>query len=257
MIALGIDTSGILGGVALAGPEALLAETRVDARAAASERILPQIERLLGDLGLGLAAIQRIGVVLGPGSFTGVRVALATAKGLALARERGVLGLSTIEARAGALGAGGHPALILTAPRRGEVFCGAGWHEGDTFHWLLPAASRPLDRAGEWIGETVRACADLGRLPLLCAGDGARSLEESGAAGRAGSAVLLLPAAVTASVPGAAAIAAARADARRLAFGTGLDDLQPVYLRGAEARRPAAGGEKGPGASGDRRAGVD
>jgi tRNA threonylcarbamoyladenosine biosynthesis protein TsaB len=241
MIVLGIDTSGILGGVALARGERLLAEARVDARAAASERIVPQIDRLLADLGLGREALERVGVVTGPGSFTGLRVGLATAKGLAVGLGCATLGISAIEARAAAVGAGEHPVLVLTSARRGEVFCGAGWHGAGDFHWLLPQASRSLPGAAEWVGAAVRAAERLGRLPLLCAGDGAELLDGSDAVRAAGSSLLLLPGAATAAVPGAAALLAARADPARLKEGAGLDELALVYLRGAEARRPLSG----------------
>ncbi|MFH1143838.1 MAG: tRNA (adenosine(37)-N6)-threonylcarbamoyltransferase complex dimerization subunit type 1 TsaB [Candidatus Eisenbacteria bacterium] len=239
MIALGIDTSDILGGVALARGERLLAEARGDTRAATSERILPQIERLLGDLGLGIGAIERIGVVLGPGSFTGVRVGLATAKGLAMGLGIPVVGISGIEARVHAVGAPGHPVLILVSPRRGEVFCGAGLWDAQGYRSLLAEASRPVDQGPAWVGEAVRAAEALGRLPLVCAGDGAGLLRELEAEPAFTGRILILTGAATAAAPGAAALLAARAEGGRLVQGQGLDDLSPAYLRGAEARAPS------------------
>ncbi len=239
-VVLGIDTSAILGGVALAAGSRLLAEARVDARAAASERILPQIDRLLSDLGLARDSIGRIGVVIGPGSFTGVRVGLATAKGLAEGLEAGVVPISSVEARAFASGAEGRAVLVLTAPRQGEVFCGAGWREGVRFHWILPPASRPLDDAA-WVLEAVAGAVDRAMAPLLCVGDGAGALLGSKAAREAGERLVVLARAAASAVPGAAALLAAEAGASSLLNGRDLDSLVPVYLRGAAARRPKAG----------------
>ncbi|MCK4412148.1 MAG: tRNA (adenosine(37)-N6)-threonylcarbamoyltransferase complex dimerization subunit type 1 TsaB [Candidatus Eisenbacteria sp.] len=246
MIALGIDTSGILGGVALAREGRLLAETRSDARAAASERILPQIDRLLADLGLARRAIERVGVVLGPGSFTGVRVGLATAKGLALGLEVPVVGFSTIAARTFALGAAGRAVMVLTAYRRGEVFCGAGYHAPEGFQWLLGAASRPVGETAAWLKAALQAARREGKLPLLCAGDGvAGVLEQAVAAVTADPDAVWLPGALLGAVPGAAALLAAQAPAAELVEGAAIDALEPAYLRGADTRRPGGQREGG------------
>lgn len=249
MTVLGIDTSTILGGVALVADGRLLGEVRCDARAAASERILPQVERLLADLGVRAAAIERIGVSLGPGSFTGVRVGLATAKGLAIGWERPVVGIASLAARIHALGAGGHPVLLASAPRRGEVFCAAGWFDPQGFRPLLSEASRPLAEAGDWVAEALRAAEDLGRLPLLGAGDGLAELEAAlAAAGRVprAGAWLALPGAVAGAAPASVALLAAQAPAGDCLSGEGLDRLLPLYLRGSEARRPGSGGRGAP-----------
>jgi tRNA threonylcarbamoyladenosine biosynthesis protein TsaB len=243
VIVLGIDTSTILGGVALAEGPRLLGESRCDARAAASERILPQIERLLEDLGLGRAAIGRIGVALGPGSFTGVRVGLATAKGLALGFGVPVLGVSSLEARVFSLGAPGRAVLIASAPRRGEIFAGAGWWDDAGYHAILPEACRPLAEAAGWVGEALHGAAGLGRLPLLGVGDGIATLRAQ--LGEAGDAIEArgfapLPAWGAGSVPGAVALLTARASESALREGAALDSLLPVYLRGGTVRRGGA-----------------
>jgi len=253
-VVLGIDTSTILGGVALVREGRLLAELRCDARAATSERILPQIDRLMADLGAGGGALARLGVALGPGSFTGVRVGLATAKGLALGWGLPLAGVSAFEARILALGAGGQPVLLAEAPRRGEVFASAGWHGPEGYRALLHAAALPLAGAAAWVGEALRRAAELGRLPLLCAGDGVPALLaalDEARAGRSPAELLALPGAVVGAAPGAVAMLAERMPAEALASGASLDALQPLYLRGGEARRPAErprpGGACGPG----------
>ncbi|MBD3236807.1 MAG: tRNA (adenosine(37)-N6)-threonylcarbamoyltransferase complex dimerization subunit type 1 TsaB, partial [Candidatus Eisenbacteria bacterium] len=138
MIVLGIDTSGILGGVALARGERLIGETRCDARAAASERILSQIDRLQRDLGLPRQELARIGVAIGPGSFTGLRVGLGTAQGLAMGLDLPICPVSSLAARIHAMGIEGLGILWATAQRRGELFCGIGAWSAGRYHALWP-----------------------------------------------------------------------------------------------------------------------
>ncbi|MFN3476310.1 MAG: tRNA (adenosine(37)-N6)-threonylcarbamoyltransferase complex dimerization subunit type 1 TsaB, partial [Candidatus Methylomirabilales bacterium] len=83
MIVLGIETSTMQGGVALLEEEGLIAETFLSVAATHSERLLPAIDRLFHDARLSLEEIDGIACAIGPGSFTGLRIGLSTAKGLA------------------------------------------------------------------------------------------------------------------------------------------------------------------------------
>ena len=76
-----IDTCGEIGSVALLKGERLMAEAALPERMA-SAGLLGAVRQLLADRGMALPALTAIGVVNGPGSFTGVRVGLAVAKGL-------------------------------------------------------------------------------------------------------------------------------------------------------------------------------
>jgi tRNA threonylcarbamoyladenosine biosynthesis protein TsaB len=239
---LGIDTSGILGGVALARGGRLLAEIRCDAREAASERILPQIARLLGDLGLERGEIGRVGVALGPGSFTGLRVGLTTARGLCQGLGIPLVGVSSLEARIRALDAPGRAVLAATAYRRGQLFCAAGWQGDDGFQVLLPEASRALEEAGEWMAPCLASARGAGVTPILCTGDAAEALLAQLCRGAlAGDAPDLIPVIGAAgAVPGSVALLAAAAEADQLMTGSDVDALMPRYLRGSYARRPGA-----------------
>jgi tRNA threonylcarbamoyl adenosine modification protein YeaZ len=236
---LGIDTSCILGGVALARAGSVLGEILTDARAAASERIVPQLRELLSDLGLAPHAIARIGVAIGPGSFTGLRVGLATAKGLAIGLGVPVAAISSSEARASTLGAGDRAVLVATAHRRGEVFSRAGWSDATGFHDLLEEDSRPIEEAPGWVRQAHAAAARAARLPLFCTGDAAEIVHRAAAAGEwtpAGS-LLLAAGAGAGAIPGVIAVLAERVPEARLLSGAELDALEPVYLRGTVARR--------------------
>jgi tRNA threonylcarbamoyladenosine biosynthesis protein TsaB len=76
---------------------------------------------VVGAAGLPFAALERIGVTVGPGSFTGLRVGLAFAKGLALALDRPCVGIGSLEALAAGVAGGGLRAAVIDAGR-GRVF---------------------------------------------------------------------------------------------------------------------------------------
>jgi tRNA threonylcarbamoyladenosine biosynthesis protein TsaB len=113
------------------------------------ERLLPGVERLMGDTGLGRAGLAGIVVGTGPGAFTGLRVGLATAKTLAHALGAPIAGVGTGRAllrAAAAIGGPGSadPVLLLPAGPRDRVEMRAG--EAPR---LLPGGSEPDLAAGE------------------------------------------------------------------------------------------------------------
>jgi len=239
-LTLGIDTSGILGGVALAQGGRLLAEIRCDARAAASERILPQVTQLLDDLGKRRQDIDRLGVALGPGSFTGLRVGLATAKGLAQGLERPVAAISSLVARAYGVGIREGPILVVSAHRRGDLFCSAGIFSGAQWRELLPEASRPVADARTWAGAAAAAAhAAAPGAPCFLTGDATPLLwdvlSKEGVTGP-----WLAVAGGGGAAPGAVALLAAALPEAACAAGEQIDALLPNYLRGSDARLPGA-----------------
>lgn len=245
---LGIDASGLLAGVALARSGRLLGEVRCDVRAAASERVLPQVDLLLSDFELEMTDLGRIGVALGPGSFTGLRVALATAKGLARGLSIPLIGISSLQARSYALQAEGQAVLVATAHRRGVVFCGAGRWTGDRFEELLPESSRQLTKACEWVGEAVDGANAGPATPLLVTGDATRLLLEQVRAGwgDASHPHLLAVPGLPGSLPGVVAVLSSLAPSRDEVAGEDLEALEPRYLRGSDARRPTRPGGGAP-----------
>jgi tRNA threonylcarbamoyl adenosine modification protein YeaZ len=82
------------------------------------ERLLPMIEALLAEAGAGWGDLDGIAVCTGPGNFTGLRVAVATARGLALALGVPAVGVTAFEALAAPDG----PAAVAIEDRRGTVF---------------------------------------------------------------------------------------------------------------------------------------
>ncbi len=125
--------------------------------------LLPELERGIGELG-GWDAVETVAVGLGPGSFTGLRVGIATARGVAASRGLRLTGVSTLDAIGAALAerAPGADALALIDARRGELF------------WALygPGRERRWDPAVGPPEELARRLAGLEGAPLG-AGSGA------------------------------------------------------------------------------------
>jgi tRNA threonylcarbamoyladenosine biosynthesis protein TsaB len=101
-----MDTSGPRGSVALGADGAVLAEALLEGSAEQAARLLPAIDRVLGEAGVARTALGGLVVGEGPGSFTGVRVAAATAKGLAAALRLPLWAVSSLAAAALASDAG-------------------------------------------------------------------------------------------------------------------------------------------------------
>ena len=129
-----------------------------------------------GQAKTGFDAVERIGVTVGPGSFTGLRVGLAFALGLGAALDRPVLGLSTLEALAASVADGGGPVAALIDARRGQVYArlfDAGGPLGPDAALTLEDAARAiqaLGRPARWVGSgapvLAEAFPDLARLDL-------------------------------------------------------------------------------------------
>jgi tRNA threonylcarbamoyladenosine biosynthesis protein TsaB len=119
---LAVDTTSPRGSLAVADESGRLAEKRVVSEAGHSGWLLPAVDQALRDLALLPAEIDLFAVTSGPGSFTGLRVGLATVQGLSLASRRPCLGISTLDVAAHeVLGAADSIVALLDA-FHGEVF---------------------------------------------------------------------------------------------------------------------------------------
>jgi tRNA threonylcarbamoyladenosine biosynthesis protein TsaB len=94
---LGIDTSTSCGSVGLIDEESIIAEYLLNIPVTHSERLLTTIERILKDAHLVVGDLDGWAISLGPGSFTGLRIGVSTVKGLALATQKPVAGVSTLD----------------------------------------------------------------------------------------------------------------------------------------------------------------
>jgi tRNA threonylcarbamoyladenosine biosynthesis protein TsaB len=87
-----------------------------------ADTLAPMIKEVMDEAGLGFTALERIGVTLGPGTFTGVRTGIAMARGLALALDRPIAGIDTLAAIAANAESSKIPLVIAADARRDEVY---------------------------------------------------------------------------------------------------------------------------------------
>ncbi len=135
---LALDTSTRQAGIALYSSErGLLAETTWHSANRHTEELLPAVDHLLAQAGLAARDLTAVGVALGPGSFTGLRVGLAAAKGLALAHGLKLVGVPTLDFTAYPHQHQPLPAAALIPAGRGRVFWAlyATGPDGATCEW--------------------------------------------------------------------------------------------------------------------------
>ncbi|ACG79866.1 metal-dependent protease (with possible chaperone activity) [Phenylobacterium zucineum HLK1] len=210
MIVLGLDTCLNACSVAVVdGGRVLAHRSEVMARGH-QERLAPMAQAVMADAGLPFAALGRIGVTVGPGSFTGLRVGVAFAKGLASALGLPAVPVGALEA----LAAEGGEGLVAAAidARRDQVYLQAF----DAGRPLMAPDALPLGQAAARIVEL-----SMGR-PLTLVGSGAPLLADAAPAAR-----VLTPEGCDARK--VAELAAARAPA----------PLKPLYLRAPDAKLPS------------------
>ena len=217
-LTLGIETSGLWTGAALVSGERVLFEESVGPGTGHNEVIVGLLDRAFRSAGIGPAVLAGIGVTVGPGMFTSLRVGLAAAKALAMAAGCALRGVDTLAALAATAGPGG-AVLALIDAHRGQVYA-ALWDDGEAR--LEPAVVDP-DRVVDWLGQPPAgpALRLAGSGTELCIGglvSAGRDCADTG---------VRAPAARVVARLAAADIAAGRAD--RLA------DLAPRYLRRTDA----------------------
>lgn len=159
---LAIETSTPMGSVAIGGADGLHAEAMIGERTRHSEALVPTIDFLLERTGLARGDIDGVAVGSGPGSFTGVRIAAAAAKGWAHALRIPLFARSSLAVVAAGSAQVGRPVCALFDARRGEVYAGcwrfpgAGEMETVLEPRVAPLAD-VLEQLGEerpvWVGE--------------------------------------------------------------------------------------------------------
>ena len=235
MTLLAFDTSSRDASLAVLRDGEIVLEYNFSSRDDLSAMMIPSLEFLLSSLGLKLAQVDLFAAALGPGLFTGIRVGLATLKGLNLAAGKPMVGVNTLEALAFKFADTRHTVVPMIDARKGEIYTAA-------------YAFDPPPAGGEMV-ERLRPC--LLKLeeaaPLLAAltdkifvGSGAENygelLRRDFPDGR-----LLYRSNFLASEIGRIALTRFQ----RGQYATDPQDLHPVYIRrpDAEARRPGRSGD--------------
>lgn len=216
---LALDTSARAGSLALARDADVVAVSSGDPSRTHGERLPGDLLTLAGEAGVELSGIDLFAVSCGPGSFTGLRVGLATIQALALARRRCVLPVSTLEALAHTPGQG-ERVLSWMDGHRGDVFA-ALYERGATRCLAGPCAGDPSGILESW-------AADLAPEGLDVVGDGVTAT-------RALLTRRLGPAAALVEDPPPLAKAIARIAFERRDRGIAPHAVQPLYVRRPDA----------------------
>ncbi|MBI2431688.1 MAG: tRNA (adenosine(37)-N6)-threonylcarbamoyltransferase complex dimerization subunit type 1 TsaB [Candidatus Hydrogenedentes bacterium] len=225
MTILAADTSTSINSVAVCRGGQLVAEVVVESRRLHSERLIGVVDWLLAEAGLSLDQIEVLAVSHGPGSFTGLRIGVATWKGLAFGLKRPLVGVPTLDAlsRAGVF-ENAVVCAVLDA-RMHEVFAAAYLFEQGRRTKIVPDAVCPIE---VFLGQP-----QLQGRPLVFLGDGARNYEDRIRA-RCPQAVF---AASHCAVPRAAAVAAEALDLLEQGGPSEAALVSPIYLRQSQAEQ--------------------
>jgi len=220
MIVLGIDTSDYANAVGVVGGDSILADSTYEARTDSLEQIVANIDSTLKKAGMAFRDVGGIGVGLGPGSWTGIRVGVTVGKMLAFSTGKPVAGISTLEA-------------LAYAERRESSLIYAVISAG-TGDAVYAAPYRPengaVSRIGEYYVGDVKGLTALLSGPAVLVGNGSQACarilkQESGINIKA-----------VEAIPGGASIASLAA--QRLERGEKDDvlSLTPLYLKESTAR---------------------
>ncbi len=199
---LGFDTSAAHCAAALLSGERVLAQAEEAMARGQAERLVPLLEEVLAAGGVGWGDLDALAVGTGPGNFTGIRIAVSCARGLALGLGIPAIGISLFEARAHGLP---RPLRVVEDARRGQVYVQAFTPEPTP-----PALCAPADAAGDTAAPVT-----------------------GGAAG-AWSAVSGAPV-----LPPACPLAEGIARVARARLGTAQPRPSPLYIRAADAAAPS------------------
>lgn len=137
---LAVDTSTAQIGLALYDGAQVIAESIWHSQHHHSVELAPSVLELLKRTGVKADQIQALGVALGPGSFTSLRVGLAFVKGLALARKIPVMGIPTLDVLAAAQEIRSVPLACVLQAGRGRL--AVGWYHADDNGWMAQGAAK-------------------------------------------------------------------------------------------------------------------
>lgn len=211
---LALETSTLAGGVALLDGDRVIGEYLLDVRLTHSERLMPAIDRLLADASWTTTSLEGLAVAVGPGSFTGLRIGLSTAKGLAWALGLAVAPVPTLDALAASLPFAAHPVCPVLHARRNEVYCSLYRWDGAT-----------MRREWDYLALAPDALAARLVEPTVLLGDGAHAIASRHVR-------LAPPHRRTPSVAAVGVLGLCRFQAGEVVSAT---ELSPLYLRPPEA----------------------
>lgn len=163
---LAIDSSGIVASAAVAEDDNLLGEYTINHKKTHSQTLLPMIDEVARMLELDLQTIDAIAVAAGPGSFTGLRIGCATAKGMGLALDKPLISIPTVDGLAYNLAGSGVAVCPLMDARRNQVYTGLYTFRGYQMQTVIAQCAVGIEEIIRKINDT--------RQPVTFLGDGVR-----------------------------------------------------------------------------------
>ncbi len=227
---LAIETSTMLGGAAVMGEtEGLIAEMRLNVKSTHSERLMTEVDHVLRQAGMTISEIDVFGVAIGPGSFTGLRIALSTVKGFSYATGRPIVSVPSLEALAWNFPFSAYPVCTMLDARKKEVYAAVfRWRDGGFERVMAEASVNPYDLLKSLDG------------PIIFAGEGARLYRDAINKIAGNNALFPHPHSMAPSPSNVAFLGLKKAMRGEFSEPVGL---VPLYLRKSEAEIRAKGPE--------------
>ena len=226
---LALDTSGPVCGVAIACGETVRCEAAAVNRFTHSVSLMQMVDEAFEHTGLTVRDIDLFAAVVGPGSFTGVRIGVSTVKGLAHGAGKPCVGVDALEALAAGIMGGDALLCPIQDARAGQVY-GAVFTAGLPPVRLMPDTAAKLD---EYLDAALNTAGE--HRPLLVLGDGV-SPYRAQIEGRLGSRAVFAPPHLSALRPASVCMVALARQAEQVDYLT----LMPRYLRAPQAERARA-----------------
>lgn len=161
---LALDSSGLVASVAVTEDDNLLGEYTINYKKTHSQTLLPMLDEVAKMIELDLKTVDVIAVSAGPGSFTGLRIGSATAKGLALALDKKIVSVPTVDALAYNIWNCTDVICPLMDARRQQTYTGLYTFEDGRMQTLLPQCVVQIE-------EIINKVNDMGK-PVVFLGDG-------------------------------------------------------------------------------------
>ena len=159
---LALDSSGLVASVAVAQDDNLIGEYTVNYKKTHSQTLLPMLDAVAKMIELDLKTVDAIAVAKGPGSFTGLRIGAATAKGLGLALDVPLIEIPTVDGLAYNLWGAKDLVCPLMDARRNQTYTGIYAFEGGEMQVLEPQCAVDISKIVEKINGLRRAVVFLG-----------------------------------------------------------------------------------------------
>lgn len=159
---LGLDSSGLVASVALVEDDNMLAEYTVNYKKTHSQTLLPMLDEIAKMIELDLKTIDAIAIAGGPGSFTGLRIGSATAKGLGLALQKPLVQVPTVDGLAYNLFGCKNIVCPLMDARRNQTYTGLYEFDEDGMHILESQCAVGIDEIIEKVNGQERSVTFLG-----------------------------------------------------------------------------------------------